>query len=128
MKTKQLTKEEFETLVSASDMGAEEWHFLGKRPCIVDFYAEWCGPCKMLSPVLEELAAYYGDKIDVYKVNTEKEQALSTRFRVRTIPTLMFCPMQERPRFKLGAMSLGHLKEAVDRELLTSEKQINSVP
>lgn len=121
MKTKQLTKEGFETLVSASDMGDKEWHFLGKRPCIVDFYAEWCGPCKMLSPVLDELAAHYGEKIDIYKVNTESELELSRRFKVRSIPTLMFCPLADKPSFKLGAMSLAHLKEAVERELLTDK-------
>lgn len=118
MNTKQLTKESFESLVSASDMGGKEWHFLGKRPCIVDFYAEWCGPCKMLSPVLDELAGLYADQIDIYKVNTESEPTLSTRFKVRSIPTLMFCPLSEKPSFKLGAMSLAQLKEAVERELL----------
>ncbi len=82
----------------------EEWVFKGKKPCIVDFYADWCQPCKIVSPILEELAKEYGDLIDFYKIDTDAEQELAVTFGIRSIPTILFCPVDDLPRIAVGAL------------------------
>ncbi|MEG0456088.1 MAG: thioredoxin, partial [Bacteroides sp.] len=89
--------------------------YLGDKPALIDFYASWCGPCKTLSPILEELAAEYGDKIIIYKVDTEEEQELAASFGIRSIPTLLFVPMVGEPQMSQGAMPKAQLKEAIDK-------------
>lgn len=81
-----------------------EWKFKGSRPAVIDFYAEWCGPCKMVSPIFEELSKEYDGKIDIYKINTENEQELSAMFGIRSIPSVLFIPVNEQPRMAVGAM------------------------
>ena len=83
-----------------------------------DFYASWCGPCKALAPVLEELAAEYGDQIYIYKINTEEEQELAAAFGIRSIPTLLFIPMNGKPQMAQGALPKASLKEAIDKVML----------
>ena len=83
----------------------KEWEFLGSLPAIIDFYADWCGPCKMVTPILEKLAAEYEGKITIYKVDTDKEQELATAFGIMTIPSLMFIPKQGQPQMTRGALS-----------------------
>ena len=85
---------------------------------LVDFWAEWCGPCKMLAPVLEELAAEYGDSIYIYKIDTEQEQELAAAFNIRSIPTLLFVPMSGAPQLAQGALPKAALKDAIDKVLL----------
>lgn len=92
-----------------------QWQYLGNKPALVDFYAPWCGPCKMLLPVLEELAEEYADKIDIYKVNVEEEQELAAEFGIRSIPTLLFIPMNGLPQTRLGALQKGQLREIFDK-------------
>ncbi len=118
MKTINLTRAEFLKRVSNYEANPEKWEYIGDKPCIIDFYAEWCGPCKMLSPVLEELAAEYADDIYIYKVNTEVEQQLSAEFGIRSIPTMLFCPMGEAPQMAAGALPKNDLKKAIDELLL----------
>ncbi|MCX6558303.1 MAG: thioredoxin [Candidatus Aminicenantes bacterium] len=82
----------------------KEWEFQGSLPAIIDFYADWCGPCKMVSPILEILAIEYKGKVDMFKVNTDKEQELSTAFGIMTIPSLMFIPKTGQPQMARGAL------------------------
>ncbi|MDB4241612.1 thioredoxin domain-containing protein [Polaribacter sp.] len=75
----------------------QEWTFEGKVPALIDFYADWCGPCKMIAPILEELSEAYGDKITIYKIDTEAEQELAAAFAIKSIPSMLFCPMDSPP-------------------------------
>ena len=92
---KQLNKQEFTTKVADIEKSKGEWKFLGERPAVIDFFATWCGPCKALAPVLDELAAdyQYKDRIDFYKVDIDQEQDLAAVFGVRSVPTLLFIPL-----------------------------------
>ena len=81
----------------------KEWKFEGDKPCIIDFYADWCGPCKMVAPILEELSEEYKGKVDIYKVDTEVEQELSAAFGIRSIPSMLFVPQDEQPQMAQGA-------------------------
>jgi len=83
---------------------SKEWEFNGELPCIIDFYADWCGPCKMVAPVLEEISKEYAGKINVYKVDTDKEQELAAVFGIRSIPSILFVPKDGKPRMSMGAM------------------------
>jgi thioredoxin 1 len=82
----------------------KEWKFEGDKPCIIDFYADWCGPCKIVSPVLEELAKDFEGKLDVYKVNTEEELELASAFGIRSIPSFLFVPSDGQPQMATGAL------------------------
>jgi thioredoxin len=95
----------------------EKWKFEGERPAIVDFYAEWCGPCKMLGPILEELAAEYEGKLDIYKVDTDKEAELAARFNIQSVPSLLFAPREGSPRMALGALPKQELVKAMQEVL-----------
>jgi thioredoxin len=117
-KTVHLTKADFLSKVADYETSPDEWKYLGDKPAIVDFYASWCGPCKMIAPILEELAALYEDKIHIYKIDTDKEQELASVFGVRSIPTLLFIPMDDSPHITEGAMSKAELEEAIESLLL----------
>lgn len=99
----------------------KEWKFEGKKPALIDFYADWCGPCKMLAPLLEQLSEEYGDKIDIYKIDTEAEQELSAAFGIRSIPSMLFCPLGEEPQMANGALPKAEL-ERIIAEVLKVEK------
>lgn len=116
--TLQLTKAEFLKKVANYESQPDKWTYLGDKPCIIDFYASWCGPCKQIAPVLEELAKEYQGQIYIYKVDTEKEPELSAAFGIRSIPTLLFCPMGEQPQIAQGALPKSVFKEAIDTVLL----------
>ena len=118
MKTIALTKADFLKKVADYEKNPEEWIYLGDKPAIIDFYASWCGPCKMVAPILEELAAEYDGQIYVYKVNTEQEQELAALFNIRSIPSFLFIPMNDKPQMAMGAMSKSSFKEAIDGVLL----------
>ena len=118
MKVKELTKQEFLSKVANYEASPDKWIYEGDKPCIVDFFATWCGPCKMIAPILEELAGEYEGKIDIYKVDTEKEEELAASFGIRSIPSLLFCPMGEHPQMARGAMSKADFKKAIEEVLL----------
>jgi thioredoxin len=118
MKAVHLTKAEFLSKVVNYEENPTEWKYLGDKPAIVDFYTSWCGPCKMIAPIMDELATQYEGKIYVYKVNTEQEQELASVFNIRSIPTLLFVPMNGAPQITVGAMSKTQFDEAIKTVLL----------
>lgn len=113
-----LTKAEFLKKVANYEQNPDKWVYLGDKPCIIDFYADWCGPCKMIAPILEELAQEYEGQIYIYKVDTEAEQELAADFGIRSIPTLLFCPVGENPQMAQGALPKDVLKNVIDEILL----------
>jgi thioredoxin len=115
-----LTKETFLEKVFNFEEN-KEWKFEGKRPVLIDFYADWCGPCKALAPVLEKLAEEYDGKIDIYKVDTEAEQELSAAFAIRSIPSMLFCPAEGEPQMANGALPKAEL-ERIIADVLKVEK------
>jgi thioredoxin len=98
-----LTKETFLNKVFNYEKN-KEWKFEGEIPCVIDFYADWCGPCKMVAPVLEELANDFDGKLNVFKVNTEEEQELASAFGIRSIPSFLFVPSEGQPQMAMGAL------------------------
>lgn len=121
-KTIELTKDDFLKKVANYEANPEKWEYLGDKPALIDFYAGWCGPCKALSPILDELSEEYADDIYIYKINTEVEMELSATFGIRSIPTLIFAPMGENPQMAQGALPKDALREAIDQVLLKKEK------
>ncbi len=117
-KTIKLTRADFLNKVANFEENPEKWVYLGDKPCIIDFYADWCAPCKMVAPILEELAAEYEDEIYIYKVDTEAEQQLAAEFGIRSIPSLLFCPMGEAPQMAQGALPKEAFKQAIEEVLL----------
>lgn len=100
---------------------SQEWDFAGDVPAIVDFYADWCGPCKALAPLLEDLQKEYNGKINIYKVDTEAEQELAGAFGIRSIPSLLFCPKGEKPQMAQGALPKQQFEELI-KNVLKVEK------
>ncbi|HPD34424.1 MAG TPA: thioredoxin [Bacteroidota bacterium] len=98
-----LTKETFLEKVFDYENN-EEWKYQGELPCIIDFYADWCGPCKMLAPIMEELSKEYSGKVNIYKIDTDEQTELAEVFGIQSIPSVLFCPIGEQPRMAVGAM------------------------
>ena len=118
--TENLTRETFLEKVFNFDEN-KEWKFEGKVPALIDFYADWCGPCKSLAPVLEQLSEEYGQKINVYKIDTEAEQELSAAFGIRSIPSMLFCPIDGEPQMANGALPKAQLEKII-KDVLKIEK------
>jgi thioredoxin 1 len=118
--TEHLTKETFIAKVFNYEIN-REWKFEGDLPCIIEFYADWCNPCKMVAPILEELAKEYDGKLDVYKVDTEKEIELASVFGIRSIPSLLFVPKDGQPQMAMGALPKDTFVKAL-KDVLGVEK------
>lgn len=99
-----LSTADFKKKVMDYEAHPEEWVYEGSRPAVIDFYATWCRPCKMMSPIVEQLAKDYAGKMDFYKVDIDKEQELSSVFGIQSIPTFLFIPMKGKPTAQMGAM------------------------
>ncbi len=117
MHTVKLTTAEFKEKVFDYENN-QEWSYKGLTPAIIDFYADWCGPCKMVAPVLEELAKEYEGRLTIYKVDTEAEMELSAVFGIQSIPTFLFIPMEGLPMMQPGAFPKKVFKEVIEERLL----------
>lgn len=112
-----LTNEQFKKMVFNYELN-KEWKYLGNKPAIIDFYADWCGPCRTMSPRLEEIAREYAGKLIVYKVNTDKEQQLSTNLGIQSLPTLVFIPQNGNPQASTGAIPKESIVKVIHEFLL----------
>lgn len=121
MATVQLTTQGFKEKVFNYET-EQEWKYLGTLPAIIDFYADWCGPCKMVAPILEELSAEYEGKIVIYKVNTDVEQELSAVFGIQSIPSILFIGADGEPAMQPGAFPKHTFKKIIEEKLLVKEK------
>jgi len=116
MMPEHLTKETFFEKVFNWEKN-QDWKFEGELPCIIDFYADWCQPCKMVAPILEELSEEYAGKMNVYKVNTDKEQELAAAFGIRSIPSMLFVPTNDKPQMAVGALPRESILKAMEEVL-----------
>ena len=114
-----LTKETFQAKVYNYEAN-KDWKFEGDKPCIIDFYADWCGPCKQVAPVLEDLAKEYEGKVDIYKIDTEDQQELAAAFGIRSIPSILFVPQDEKPQMSMGALPKETFVKAIKEVLKVS--------
>jgi thioredoxin len=117
--TEHLTKETFQQKVFNYET-SKEWKFEGELPALIDFWAPWCGPCRVVGPVIDELSNEYAGKVNFYKVNTEAEQELAAAFGIQSIPSLLFIPKSGTPKVAVGALPKPALKQAIEDELLGS--------
>ncbi len=117
MKATNLTKEDFLTKVMDYKNNPTEWKYLGDKPAVIDFYASWCGPCKMMAPIMDELAKEYEGKVYIYKIDTEAEEELAQIFGIRSIPSLLFIPMDGKPMMSQGTLPKAELKKIINENL-----------
>ena len=118
MGTKFLTKAEFLLKVANYETNPTEWIFLGDKPCIIDFYAAWCGPCKTIAPILEDLAKEYDGQIYIYKVDVDAEPEIAAAYGFQSIPTIFFSPMNGAPQVSQGAIGKEDFKKMITNVLL----------
>jgi thioredoxin len=116
MTLEHLTVDTFKTKVFNYE-NSKDWKFEGDRPAIIDFYADWCQPCKIVAPILEELQEEYGEKLNIYKVNTEEQRELSAIFGIQSIPSLLFVPVDGQPQMAMGALPKDTFKQAISEVL-----------
>lgn len=114
----QMNKQMFLEKVFDYTTGATEWKYAGNKPCIIDFYATWCGPCRMIAPTLKELAAKYKDSIVVYKVDTDQEKELASAMGIRSLPTIVFIPQSGQPQIMVGAADKETFERGIQEVLL----------
>ncbi|MDR1544528.1 MAG: redoxin domain-containing protein [Prevotellaceae bacterium] len=113
-----LTFESFKQKIVPLKEGQNEWNYIGDKPCVIDFYASWCGPCRMLSPHLEKAAKEFAGEIYVYKIDTQQERQLAQIFNVTSIPMLLFCPIGKQPLMQRGYRDFETLKTEINQHLL----------
>jgi thioredoxin len=121
-KAVKINKQQFIELVYNYEANPDEWVFEGDLPVIVDFYADWCAPCRIVAPILDELAKEYEGKIRIYKIDTDKEKDLARAFNIRSIPTMLFIPSEGRPQMSQGALPKETLKQVIDSFMLAESK------
>ncbi len=116
----QLTKESFIEKIFDYENNTE-WNYNGKVPAIIDFYADWCGPCKMVEPIMEELAGQFAGQVEFYRIDTDAEQELAQVFGIQSIPSLLFVPMSEKPQMAVGALPKASMVKAISEVLKVGE-------
>lgn len=112
-----LTKEEFLQKVWDFESSPSQWVFLGKRPAVVYFVTRWCGPCRIMTPILERLSTEYSGRVDFYSVDTDNEPSVGSANHIRTLPTTLFCPMQGNHTMRQGPMTEPNLRTAIENIL-----------
>ncbi|MFW5477703.1 MAG: thioredoxin [Segatella copri] len=114
-KVQVLTASDFRKKIMDYEAHPDEWVFAGSRPAVIDFYTTWCGPCKMMAPVVESLAEKYAGKIDFYKVDIDQESELASVFGISSIPTFLFIPVKGKPSVQMGAMQKEDFEELIGK-------------
>lgn len=117
----QMNKQMFLDKVFDYTTGATEWKYQGEKPAVIDFYATWCAPCRMVAPILKDLAKEYGDSIVIYKVDTDKEKELSMAMGIQSLPTIVFIPKTGQPQVIVGAADKATFRRAIDEVLLNKK-------
>ncbi|MDZ7740638.1 MAG: thioredoxin domain-containing protein [Bacteroidota bacterium] len=117
-----LTYETFKEKVWDFEKNPQEWVYEGDEPCIIDFYADWCQPCKKIAPIMEELAAEYKGKVKIYKVDTQNEKELARVFQIRSIPAILFSPVAGKPMMQTGAYPKDMYVKVIEENLLKSKE------
>lgn len=120
-KPEYLTLETFKEKVWNFEENPEEWVYEGETPCVIDFYADWCKPCKMVAPIMDEMAQKYDGKVKIYKIDTDKERELAGIFRIRSIPSVLFVPKEGQPSMKTGALPKDSYIQIIDNELIKNK-------
>ena len=120
MPTQMMTLQDFREIIFDFEK-EQEWRYKGSLPAIIDFYADWCGPCKTVAPVLEELSHEYEGQLIIYKVDTEKEAELSSLFGIQSIPTFLFIPMDGNPMVQSGAIPKKAFQQVIEQRLLAQQ-------
>jgi thioredoxin len=118
-----LTKERFLEKVFNYEKN-KEWKFEGDLPCVIDFYADRCPPCRIVAPIMEELSDEYKGRVSFFKIDTDAEWELAITFGIKSIPSILFCPLDEKPRMSIGALPKDKLKKLVDEQLLGKRKNV----
>jgi thioredoxin len=127
-KPEYLTVETFKQKVWDYDANPQEWIYNGELPSIVDFYADWCKPCRIIAPIMEELAAHYEGRVKVYKVDTEAQRELATVFQIRSIPSILFAPLEGRPAMQPGALTKEEYMRIIEEFVLqTPDDSLNQM-
>ena len=116
-----LSYDTFLTKVWNFENNSQEWVYEGDVPCVIDFYADWCGPCKRVAPIMDDLAEKYNGKVKIYKINTDKEKQLSSAFGIRSIPSVLFVPMKGKPMMQTGALPKDQYIKIIEDELLNNK-------
>lgn len=116
-----LNKAEFLSKVFNYEKNPNQWMYEGNKPCIIDFYADWCGPCKKIAPIMQELAGTYKNDIIIYKVNVDKEKELASAFGIQSIPSILFVPQQGQPQMAQGALPKEEFVKLIDTFLLNKK-------
>lgn len=120
-----LTLETFKEKIMDFETNKEEWKFEGKLPAMIDFFSDWCQPCKSIAPILEELSEEYEGRLNIYKIDTEEQSELAVMFGIKSIPSILFIPMEGEPQMTLGALSKSKFKEVIEEVLFSNPERIS---
>ena len=120
-----LTYETFREKVWDFEKNPQEWNYQGEIPCVIDFYADWCKPCKQVAPIMDELAIKYAGQVKIYKIDVDKEKKLASVFGIRSIPSVMFSPRKGQPSMQAGALPREQYIQIIEKELLNHSNSNN---